>query len=101
MQSRTESAVRVGKPTIACRYVCSALVVAPWLYWGTVTDGDAYHFLGLVLLAPLAGLVLFANSVFCLLRYRTWRSAFFSLGFVLVSGIGALAAVYFLPQFRM
>ena len=93
--------LRVGSFTLACRFICSALVVGPLLYWSSVTDGDAYHFLALVLLAPIAGLVLFANSLFCLFRYRNWKSASFSLIFIFVSVIGVLTAQYFLPQFKM
>jgi len=71
------------------------------LYWGSVTDGDAYHFLALVLLAPVAGLVLLANSLFCLVRHRTWKSTAFSLVFVVISVVGFLSTWHFLPQFRM
>jgi hypothetical protein len=93
--------LRVGGFTLACRYICSALIAGPLLYWSSATDGDAYHFLALVVLAPIAGLVLFANSLFCLFRYRNWKSASFSLIFIFVSVIGVLTARYFLPQFRM
>ncbi len=87
--------------TLRCRLVCSALVAAPLLYVNFVTDGDAYHFLALVLLAPVAGFVLVANSLFCLFRYRNIESSWISLGFVLVGVIGGLVAWYFLPKFRM
>jgi len=90
-----------GHPSIACRWICSALVVGPLIYRFSVTDGDVYHFFILVVLAPVAGLVLFANSLFCLLRHRNWKSASFSLVFILVSAIGFLVARYYLPQFRM
>jgi hypothetical protein len=93
--------VRVGSFSIVCRFICSALVVGPLIYWGSVEGGDAYHFLALVLLAPLAGLVLFINSLFCLFRYRTWKSAGISLIFVHVSALGVVVAWHFLPQFRM
>jgi hypothetical protein len=93
--------LRVGSVTLACRFICSALVAGPWLYWSFVTDGDAYHFLALVLMAPIAGLILFANSILCLFRYRTWKSASLSFIFISVSVIGVLTARYFLPQFRM
>jgi len=91
----------IGNLTLWCRLICSALVAGPLLYRISAIDGDAYHFLVLVLLAPIAGLVLFANSIFCLFRYRNWKSASFSLIFILVSVIGALTAWYYLPQFRM
>ena len=87
--------------TLACRVICSALVAAPLLYAGVVVNGDAYHFLILVLLAPVAGLVLAANSLFCIIRYRKLESPWISLVFILVGAIGFLAARYFLPQFRM
>jgi len=66
-----------------------------------VADGDAYLFLLLVLLAPIAGVVLAANSLFCLIRYRNLDSLWKGLVFVLVGGIGFFVAWYFLPQFRM
>jgi hypothetical protein len=66
-----------------------------------VTEGDAYLFLLLVLLAPAAGLALLLNSLYCLYRYRSRGSVLVTLAFVVVSGLGALAAWYFLPQFRM
>ncbi len=93
--------VTVGRYSLVCRLVCSALVVGPSIYRISVEDGDAYHFLALVLLAPLAGFVLFLNSLFCLFRYRTWKSAGVSLIFIPVSAIGAVVAWHFLPQFRM
>jgi glycerol-3-phosphate acyltransferase PlsY len=66
-----------------------------------VADGDAYHFLALVLLAPVAGLILVANSLFCVFRYRSLESTWIGLVFVLVGVIGVLEAWYFLPQFKM
>ncbi len=93
--------VTVGRYSLACRLIFSALVVGPLIYRVSVEDGDAYHFLALVLLAPLAGFVLFLNSLFCLFRYRTWKSAGASLIFIPVSAIGAVVAWHFLPQFRM
>jgi hypothetical protein len=92
---------QVGHPSIACRWICTILVTSPLLYRVSVTNGDVYHFFILVVLAPVAGFVLFANSLFCLFRYRNWKSASLSLGFILVSAIGVLTAAYFLPQFRM
>ena len=76
-------------------------MAAPLLYVTFVTDGDVYHFLALVLLAPVAGLVLVGNSLFCLFRYRNIESSWISLGYVLVGAIGGLVAWYFLPKFRM
>jgi hypothetical protein len=91
----------VGGPTSTCRSVCSVLIAAPLVYWSFVTDGDAYLFLILVLIAPVAGLILFGNSLFCLFRYRTLRSASVSLLFMLVAAVGFLTARHFLPQFHM
>ena len=91
----------VGVATLWCRTICTILVASPVLYRISVTDGDAYHFLILVVLAPVAGTVLFVNSVFCLFRYRNSKSAAFSLAFILISAAGFLSAAHYLPQFRM
>jgi hypothetical protein len=87
--------------TLTCRLICSAVVASPLFYVSFVADGDAYHFLALVLLAPVAGLVLIANSLFCLFRYRNLESSWIALVFVLVGVIGVLEAWHFLPQFKM
>ena len=71
------------------------------LYVSLVTEGDAYHFLVLVLLAPVAGLILVANSLFCVYRYRKVESFWVGLAFVLVGVTGVIEAYYFLPKFRM
>ncbi len=92
---------RLGGFTLTCRLICSLLVAGPVLYVSFVADGDAYHFLALVLLAPVAGFVLVANSLFCLFRYRNVESFWIGLAFVLVGVTGILEAWYFLPQFRM
>ena len=92
---------QLGGFTLTCRFLCSALVAAPLIYRNFVTDGDAYHFLALVLLAPVAGLVLVANSLFCLFRYRKIESSWISIVFILVGVIGFLVTWHFLPQFRM
>jgi len=92
---------RIGGFTLMCRLICSLLVAGPVLYVSFVAEGDAYHFLAFVLLAPLAGLVLVANSLFCLFRYRNLESPWIGLAFVLVGVTGILEAWYFLPQFRM
>jgi hypothetical protein len=92
---------RIGGFTLACRLICTGLVAAPLLYFNFVAEGDAYHFLALVLLAPVAGLVLVANSLFCLYRYRKVESFWVGLAFVLVGLTGFIEAWYFLPQFRM
>lgn len=92
---------RPGHPSIACRWICSVLVAGPLLYRVSAAEGDVYQFFILVVLAPVAGIVLFANSRFCLLRYRNWKSASLSFVFILVSAIGFLVARYCLPQFRM
>ena len=92
---------RLGGFTLMCRLICSLLVAGPVVYFSLVTDGDAYHFLALVLLAPVAGLVLVANSLFCLFRYRKLESPWIGLAFVLVGVTGVIEAWYFLLQFRM
>ena len=71
------------------------------LYVSFVAEGDAYHFLAVVLLAPVAGLVLVANSLLCLFRYRKVESFWIGLAFVLVGLTGILEAWHFLPKFRM
>ena len=96
-----DGAVRIGSFTLTCRFICTALVAAPLLYFNFVTDGSAYHFLALVLLAPVAGFVLVANSLFCLFRYRNVESSWIGLAFVVVGVTGILETWYFLPQFRM
>ena len=96
-----EGVARVGGFTLTCRFICTALVAAPLLYFNFVADGSAYYFLALVLLALIAGLVLVANSLFCLFRYRKVESFWVSLAFVLVGVTGFIEAWYFLPQFRM
>ena len=70
-------------------------------YVNFVAEGDAYHFLILVLLAPVAGIVLIANSLFCLFRHRNVQSFWIALAFVLVGVTGILEAWHFLPKFRM
>jgi hypothetical protein len=70
-------------------------------YVSFVTEGSAAQFLILVLLAPIAGLVLVANSLFCLVRCRNLESSWIALAFVLVGVTGILEAYHFLPQFRM
>lgn len=92
---------RVGAYTLICRFICTVLVGAPLVYFSFVTDGDAYHFLALVLLAPIAGFVLVANSLFCLVRYRKLESFWIGLAFTLVGVSGFLEAWHFLPKFRM
>ncbi len=92
---------RLGCFTLMCRLICSLLVAGPVLYVSFVAEGDAYHFLALVLLAPVAGIVLVANSLFCLFRYRNLESPWIGLAFVLVGVTGILEAWHFLPQFRM
>ena len=92
---------KLGGFTLTCRFICTALVASPLLYFNFVADGSAYYFLALVLLAPIAGLILVANSLFCLFRYRKVESPWIGLAFVLVGVTGILEAWYFLPQFRM
>ena len=92
---------RAGPFTRACRVVCGGLAVAPLAYWAFVTEGSAYEFFVLLVVAPFAGLVLGVNSLFCFLRRPGWASAFVNLAFVVLGAMGALAAWHFLPQFRM
>ena len=87
--------------TLTCRIICSVLVAAPLFYVSFVADGDAYHFLVLVLLAPAAGVVLVANSLFCLVRFRTLEPFWIGFAFLIVGLLGVLVAWYFLPHFRM
>jgi hypothetical protein len=96
-----DGAARIGGFTLACRFLCSVLVASPLVYFSFVAEGDAYHFLALVLLAPVAGIVLVANSLFCLFRYRKVESFWIGLAFVLVGVTGVIEAWYFLPHFRM
>jgi len=91
----------VGKYSLACRWLCSALVFWPLAYRMLVEKGSAVQFLALILLAALAGLVLLLNSLFCLARYRSRGVAGVSLIFLAVSGVGFAVAWYYLPQFRM
>jgi hypothetical protein len=92
---------RVGAYTLICRFICSVLVACPVFYVSFVTEGSAAQFLILVLLAPVAGLILVANSLFCLFRYRKVESFWTGIAFVLVGVTGVIEAWYFLPQFRM
>jgi hypothetical protein len=96
-----DSAARIGDYTLICRFICSVLVACPVFYVSFVTEGSAVQFLILVLLAPIAGLVLVANSLFCLYRYRKVESFWIGLAFVLVGVTGIIEALYFLPKFRM
>ena len=98
---RIDGAARLGGFTLACRIICSFLVACPLFYVHFVTEGDAYHFLALVLLAPVAGLVLMANSLFCVFRYRKVESFWIGVVYVLIGVIGFLEAYHFLPKFRM
>jgi hypothetical protein len=97
----TDMGQRLGAYTLICRFICIVLVAGPLVYFSLVTDGSAVEFLILVLLAPLAGLVLVANSLFCLVRYRKVESFWIGLAFILVGVTGVIEAWYFLPQFRM
>ena len=96
-----DGAARIGAYTLICRFICIVLVAGPLVYFSLVTDGSAAEFLILVLLAPVAGIVLVANSLFCLVRYRKLESPWIGLAFILVGVTGILEALYFLPKFRM
>jgi hypothetical protein len=90
-----------GGFTISCRFLCSVLVVCPVAYRFFVADGDVYLFLLLVLAAPLAGLVLIANSLFCLFRYWKLEPLWVNATFLLIGMSGVLVAWHYIPQFRM
>ncbi len=94
-----------GTRTQLLRLVCTVLVASPLInYVSTVISGgggNAYLFFLLVVLAPIAGLVLIANSVYCLFRYPNRTSFKASLIFILVGLVGFLEAWIFLPKFRM
>ncbi len=92
---------RIGRSTIMCRYLCSALVAAPFIYVNLVTEGDAYHFLALVLLSPIAGFVLIGNSLYGLVRYRKIESYWIGIAFIIIGLAGGLAIWHYLPEFRM
>jgi hypothetical protein len=66
-----------------------------------VTDGDAYLFLALVLLSPIAGIVLIGNSLFGMVRYRKIESYWVSIAFILIGLAGGLVIWHYLPEFRM
>jgi len=66
-----------------------------------VADGDAYHFLALILLALVAGPVLAVSLLFCLFRYRDLKSGLIGFVFVLFWVIGVLDAWHFFPHFRI
>lgn len=86
---------------VFCRVICTVLIAAPLAYLTFIVDGDAYHFLALVVLAPVAGLILMANSLFCMFRDRKLQSFGSAIVFILVGFMGFFVAWYFLPQFRM
>lgn len=91
-----------GRPTFLCRWICSGLLAAPLLYWWSLAyKGDALVLLVLALLSLVAGLVLFVNSVFCLIRYRKHGQVATSAFFVLISVIGVVAMPYVLPGWKM
>ena len=96
---------RPGTRTLVLRLVCTVLVASPLInYVSTVISGgggNAYLFFLLLVLAPVAGLVLIANSVWCLVRYPNRTSFKANLLFILVGSIGFLEAWIFLPKFRM
>ena len=97
---------KIGSYTLALRLICSALVVFPLFdYVKTVFisggNGNAYLLFILLVLGFFAGIILIANSLFCLFRYRKIESPWFSFVFILVGLIEIFMAWHFLPQFRM
>jgi formate hydrogenlyase subunit 3/multisubunit Na+/H+ antiporter MnhD subunit len=92
----------VGRLTVLCRWICSALVAAPLAYWWILRyQGNAYLLLILALMSVVAGLVLFVNSIYCLRRYRDPGQSAISLLFLLGSVTGVLAMPYALPGWKM
>ena len=88
--------------TYLCRWICSGALAAPLLYWWSLAyKGDAVVLLVLALLSLVAGLVLFANSIFCLFRYRKQGQLTTNAIFAFVSVIGVLAMPYVLPGWKM
>ena len=96
---------RPGTKTLMCRLVCTVLVASPLInYVSTIISGgggNAYLFFLLVVLAPIAGLALIANSVFCIVRYPNRASLKVNVIFILVGLFGFLEVWFFLPKFRM
>lgn len=94
-----------GTRTFVLRLVCTILVASPLInYLSTGISGgggSAYLFFLLLVLAPIAGLVLIANSVYCLFRYPGHTSLKVNLILILVGLAGFLEAWIFLPKFRM
>ena len=92
----------VGRLTFLCRWICCAMLAAPLLYWWSFAyKGDALILVVLALLSLVAGLALFVNSIFCLVRYRERGQLMTSTLFILVSVIGVLAMPYVLPGWKM
>lgn len=92
----------IGRLSVLSRWICSAMLAAPLLYWWSLAyKSDAVILLVLALLSAVAGLVLFVNSIFCLFRYRNRGQRAASAFFLLVSVAGVLAMPYFLPGWRM
>ena len=92
----------IGRPTFLCRWICSGLLAAPLLYWWSLAHkGDALILLVLALLSLVAGLVLFVNSIFSLVRYRNQGQIVIGIFFALVSVIGVLAMFHVLPGWKM
>jgi hypothetical protein len=88
----------VGRLTFLCRWGCCAMLAAPLLYWWSFAyKGDALILLVLALLSLVAGLVLFVNSIFCLVRYRDRGQFMTSTFFILVSVIGVLYNAFVCP----
>ena len=97
---------KIGSFTLALRLICSSLVVLPLFDYVKTAyisggDGNAYLFFILLVLGFLAGIILIANSLFCLYRHRNIESSWSSFVFILVGVIGIFTAWHFLPQFRM
>lgn len=93
---------RTGRLTQLCRRVCSVALSAPLLYWWTLGyEGDPLTLLILAFLSLIAGVVLFCNSAFCLLRVPAGRGRAISAYFLLLSVAGVVAMPYVLPGWKM
>lgn len=91
-----------GQFSVLCRWLCSAMLAAPLLYWWSLAyKGDPVILLALYLLSLLAGLALLGNSVYCLYRYRNRDDRAISIVFLLASVGAVVATSWLLPGWKM